>query len=258
MPAEVAGDGVEVITHGLSRLRDVPARDGLDDAPVLKHGALAILRPRQERAGEQHRGVQPLDELPHGTVAGCGHQRAVKRDVGLVEALLHRGARRTLGGLGHPHERRRQLLDVAVAGPRGCDARGVDLKDTPTLQVLSEHVAPVGALKRSGQDIGVEDIPVGGFVDGSAPAVLDRDQPALLHRADRLARHPSADIKLRREVDLPRQHVAGRPYARHDVGDQERHHVAVLARHRMIASHPRPYDESASCESCGRGGSWGP
>ena len=87
---------------------------------------------------------------------------------------------------------------------------GLDLEDAAALEVLGEDLAPAPGLQRRGQHVGIEDVPVLGRVDGRALAVLDRDQAALLHGPDRLARHAAADVELLRQVDLARQHLPRR------------------------------------------------
>jgi hypothetical protein len=98
------------------------------------------------------------------------------------------------------------------------------LKDPPALQVLGQHAAAALTGEHRAEHVRIEDVPLAGLIDRRALAVLDRDQPALLHRADGLARHPAADLELGGEIDLSGQHRATWAHARDNVDDQDRHH----------------------------------
>ena len=74
---------------------------------------------------------------------------------------------------------------------------------------------------------GVEEVPLLARGHRRAAAVPDVEQPALLERADALARDAAADLEPVGEVDLPRQPAPLFAHPRDDLRRERPHHLPV-------------------------------
>lgn len=143
-----------------------------------------------------------LNEASQSAVASGGYQRLMEHEVGFVKSVLGGSSLGAMRGRFHVIECCSQTSELGLARSFGRQAGGLNLENSPTLNVLREDFAAAGAVQHRGQDVGVEQVPVLGAVDGRSLAVLDGDHAPLLHRADALPRDPAAHVELHREICL--------------------------------------------------------